>query len=167
MSIRNIKLKNTGSFDVPGAIKWLFPAEEEDSHGKQKSLREAILYDENDHVAITIWENLLEEISEETMYLYFLKEFHGLKLTTTRATIVSGEGPVSFMMHLLPQDAVRTYVELNKQLKNHLHPKICCPEVVSVTLDVFPGCTNIACGRPVVAIPDQPSTSCQQGNTTM
>ena len=70
MSIRNIKSKNTGSFDVPGAIKWLFPAKEVDSHGKQKSLREAILYDENDHVAITIWENLLEEISEETMYLF-------------------------------------------------------------------------------------------------
>ena len=70
MSIRNIKSKNTGSFDVRGAIKWLFPAEEVDSHGEQKSLREAILYDENDYVAITIWENLLEEISEETMYLF-------------------------------------------------------------------------------------------------
>ena len=101
------------------------------------------------------------------MYLFqnmFLKDFYGLKLTTTKATIVPSEGPVSFT---LPQDAVTTYMELNKQLKNHLHPKICCPEVVSVTLDVFPGCTNIACGRPVVAIPDQPSTSCQQGNTTM
>ena len=167
MSIRNIKSKNTGSFDVRGAIKWLFPAEEVDSHGEQKSLREAILYDENDHVAITIWENLLEEISEETMYLFqniFLKDFYGLKLTTTRATIVSSEGPVSFT---LPQDAVTTYMELNKQLKNRLHPKICCPKVVPVTLDVFPGCTNIACGRPVVVIPDQPSTSCQQCNTTM
>ena len=101
------------------------------------------------------------------MYLFqnmFLKDFYGLKLTTTKATIVSSEVPVSFT---LPQDAVTTYMELNKQLKNHLHPKICCPEVVSVTLDVFPGCKNIACGRPVVAIPDQPSTSCQQGNTTM
>ena len=26
---------------------------------------------------------------------------------------------------------------------------------------------NIACGRPVVVIPDQPSTSCQQSNKTM
>ena len=58
-------------------------------------------------------------------------------------------------------------MELNKQLKNCLHPKICCPEVVSVTLDVFPGCTNIPCGRPVAVIPDQPSTACQQCNTTM
>ena len=50
---------------------------------------------------------------------------------------------------------------------NRLHPKICCPEVVSVTLNVFPGCTNIACGRPVVVISDQPSTSCQQCNTAV
>ena len=67
-------------------IKWLFLAEEVDSHGERKSLCEAILYDENDLRAITIWENLLEEISEETMYLFqniFLKDFYGLKLTKT------------------------------------------------------------------------------------
>ena len=136
-------------------------------HGEQRSFREDILYDENYHVAITIWENLLEEISEETMYLFqnnFLKTFYGLKLATTRATIVSSERAVPFT---LPQDAVTIYMELNKQLRNRLHPKICCPEVVSVTLDVFPGCINIACGRPVVAILDQPSTSCQQCNTTI
>ena len=162
MSIRNIKSKNTSSFDVRSAIKWLFRAEEVDSHGEQKSLLEAILYDENDHVAIIIWENLLEEISEETMYLFqniFLKNFYELKLTTTRATMVSSEGPVSFT---LPQDAVTTHMELKKQLKNSLHSKICCSEAVSVTLDGFAGCTNIACGRPVVVIPHQPSTSCQQ-----
>ena len=80
MSIKNIKSKNTGSFDVQGAIKWLFQDEEVDSHGDQKSLREAILYDKNDHVAITMWENLLKEISEETMYLFqniFKKTFIG------------------------------------------------------------------------------------------
>ena len=95
---------------------------------------------------------------------YFLKDFYGLKLTKTRATIIPSEGPVSFA---LSQDAVTTYMELNKQLKNCLHPKTCCPEVVSVTLDVFSGCTNIACRRPVVVIPDQPSTLCQQCNTAM
>ena len=116
MSIRNIKSKNAGSFYVRGAIKWLFPAEEMDSHGEQNSLCEAILCDENDHVAITKWDNLLEEISDEIMYLFqnmFLKDFYWLKLTTTKATIVSSEGPVSFT---LPQDAVTTYMELNKQL---------------------------------------------------
>ena len=80
MSIRNIKSKNTGNFDIRGGIKWLVPAEEVDSHGEQISLREAILSDKNDHVATAIWESLLEEISEETMYLFqniFLKDFYG------------------------------------------------------------------------------------------
>ena len=65
-----------------------------DSHREQKCIREAILYDENDHIATTMWENLLEEISEETKYLFqniFLKGFYGLKLTTTRVTMVSSE----------------------------------------------------------------------------
>ena len=42
---------------------------------------------------------------------YFLKDYYGLKFTTTRATIVTSEGLVSFT---LPQDAVTTYLELNK-----------------------------------------------------
>ena len=96
--------------------------------------------------------------------VFIPEDFYGLKFTTTRATIVSSEGTVSFT---LPQDAVTTYMKLNKQLKNRLQPKICCPEVVSVTLDVFPGCTNIVYGRPVVAVSDQPSTSCEECNTTM
>ena len=167
MSIRNIKTKNTESFDVGDTIKWLFTAEEVDSYGEQKPLRKAILCDDNDHVAKTIWKNLLEEVSEETIYLFqniFLKDFYWLKLTKTRATIIPSEGPVSFKFS---QDVVTTYMELNKQLKNRLHPKTCCSEVVSVTLDVFPSCTNIACRRPVVVIPDQPSPLCQQCNTAM
>ena len=95
---------------------------------------------------------------------YFLKGFYRLKFTATRATIVSSEGPVSFR---LLEDAVTTYMDLSKQLKNRLHPTICCSEVISVTLDVFPGCKNIGCGRPVVAIPDHPSTLCQKYKTTM
>ena len=70
MSIKNMKSKTISSFDVRGAIKLLFQAEEVNSYGEQKYFREAILYDENDHVGITIWENLLEVISEETMYLF-------------------------------------------------------------------------------------------------
>ena len=65
-----MKSKTISSFDVRGAIKLLFQAEEVNSYGEQKYFREAILYDENDHVGITIWENLLEVISEETMYLF-------------------------------------------------------------------------------------------------
>ena len=84
---------------------------------------------------------------------YFLKDFYGLKLPTTRATIASSK--------------VTTYMEFNKQLKNCLNLKICCPEVIPVTLDVFPGCANIVCGRPVVVCPDQLSTSWQQYSTTM
>ena len=41
--------KNAGGFDVRGPVKWLFPAEEVDSHGEQKSLREDMLYYENYH----------------------------------------------------------------------------------------------------------------------
>lgn len=48
--------------------KWLKENEKVDSDGFRKSLREAILYENDDHIPVTVWENLLHEPIEETLY---------------------------------------------------------------------------------------------------
>ena len=116
---------------------------------------------------VTVWENLLYELTEETLYLFqniYLKNHYGSKLTTTKSTIVSDGGGISYK---LPQDALYNYNELDKKLNNRLHLNLCFPEVVAVTLDVFPGCTNKACCKLVAVIPDEATTSCLQCNTIM
>lgn len=56
--------------DLSGAIKWLQKKEEEDSYGSHKPLREAILYGNEDHIPMTVWESLLDEPTEETLHLF-------------------------------------------------------------------------------------------------
>ena len=144
--IKTVKLNTTGNFDVRGSIKWLKVNKEQvQSYSVLKSLLEAILFDEDDHIPFTVWKGLIDELKEETIYLFqtiTLKNYYGSKLTTTKFTIISTEdGPASFTV---PND-IGNYVET--ELHKRLHPKLCCPELASVTLDVFPGCTNKNCSK--------------------
>ena len=53
-----------------GATKWLKEKEEADSYGSHKSHREVILYDNEDQIPVTVWENVLDEFAEETLYIF-------------------------------------------------------------------------------------------------
>ena len=118
--------------------KWLKENEKVDSDGFCKSLHEAILYENEDHIPVTVWENLLDEPIEETLYLFqniSLKNYYyGSKLTTAKSTIVSDERGVPYT---LPYDAITNLIELDKKCNSRLHRKLCCPEVAAVALDVF------------------------------
>ena len=103
--------------------------EEADSYGSLKSLREVILYDNEDHSMgfLTVWENLLDELTEETLYLFqnlitSLKNYYGSKLMTAKSTIVSDEGEVTYTS---PHDAINNYIELDKKLNSGLQLMFC------------------------------------------
>ena len=67
--VKTAKLNTAGSFDVRGSIKWLNEKEQVLSYGVMKSLREAILFNEDNHIPFTVWERLTDELKEET-YTY-------------------------------------------------------------------------------------------------
>ena len=126
--IKDIKLHSTGNFDKSSAIKWLKEKEEVDSYGSLKSLCEANLHNEQDHIPVTVWEVLLGELTEEALHLFQNISFKihcGLKQTTTKPTIVSEEG-AGILYHY--------YTEHDQQLNNQLHPQSRCPEVVAKIL---------------------------------
>ena len=88
----NQNSNNHGNFDVRGASKLLKEKVEVDSYGSHKSQSEAILYDNENQMPVTVWENVLAEFEEETLYLFqfiSLKNYYGSKLTATKFTIVS------------------------------------------------------------------------------
>ena len=88
--------------------------EEVDSYGSHESQREIILYDNEDQIPVTVWENVLDEFAEETLYLFqfiSLKNYYGSKLTTTKSTIVSDEMEVPYT---LPQGASISKLNLTK-----------------------------------------------------
>ena len=71
-SIRGIKSNNTSNCAVRSAVKWLKEKEEVDSYGSRKSQREAILYDNEDHIPVTVSENLLNKLTEEKIQCVFI-----------------------------------------------------------------------------------------------
>lgn len=81
--------------------------------------------------------------------------------TTTKSIIVSdiGEAP--------SQNAINNYIKLDKKLNSWLQPRLCCPDVVEVTLDVFTCCANKTCGKIVEVITDETTAICLQCNTSM
>ena len=64
-SLKVIRLNNTENFDVLGSIKWLKEMEEVDSYGYFESLREAILYTNEDDIPVTVWKDVLDELTEK------------------------------------------------------------------------------------------------------
>ena len=125
--IKGIKLNNTDNLDLSGAIKWLQKKEEEDSYGSHKSLREAILYGNEDHIPMTVWESLLDEPTEETLHLFWkisLKNYYGAELTTTKSIIVSNKRGLP---HTLPQDVINNYIKLDKKTEQLITPKVMLP----------------------------------------
>ena len=112
--------------------------EKVDSDRFCKSLHEAILYENEDHIPVTVWENLLDEPIEETLYLFqnisVKNYYYGSKLPTAKSTIVSDERGVPYT---LPYDAITNLIELDKKCNSRLYRKLCCPEIAAVALDVF------------------------------
>ena len=127
-SIKSIKQNsnNIDNFDVRSASKLLKEKGEVDSYGSHKSWREAILYDNEDQMPVTVWENVLDEFEEETLYLFqfiSLKNYYGSTLTTTKFIIASDEKGIP---DIFPWEAINNYIELDKKLFSQLHPKLCC-----------------------------------------
>ena len=53
-----------------GASKLLKEKVEVDSYGSHKSQSEAILYDNENQMPVTVWENVLAEFEEKALYLF-------------------------------------------------------------------------------------------------
>ena len=45
--------------------------------------------------------------------------------------------------------------------------KLCCPELLNNELDVFPGCTNKQCNKPINLLPGANIVTCHQCRRTM
>ena len=168
VKIKDLKLKTSGSCDVRGAVKWIAEVEEVESYGTIKNIREAILYDEQDHIPFSVWEGMIDEVKEGPLYLFqnvTLKTYFGPKVGTTKASsFVQKQPTVSFT---ISNDIVNSYVENLKQLRDRLNPKLCCPEVSAVTVELISGCNNKNCLQPVVVIQGEPTITCMNCNSMM
>ena len=48
-----------------------------------------------------------------------------------------------------------------------VNPKLCCPELLNIELDVFPGCTNKQCNKPRNLLPEAKIVTCYHCSRTI
>ena len=171
VSIDVIKQHTTGSFDVSGCMKWLsdikaVTTQEE----KTKHLREAVLYDETGDMPLTLWEEHFEKIKEFKWYHFTrlnLKNFYGLKLSSSKSTSITeedGDTPIP----QLDKEEVDKYVERsNITFKNQQHITLCCPEISNLSVELYFGCSNNQCKRQVSFLPGKKIINCIHCSRTM
>ena len=86
-----------------------------------------------------VWEELIDNINENSLYLFknfSLENYFDVKLTPTKLTFISVKENSS-SDYTLSEDVTQKYIEFGKQLNNRLNPKLCCPEIMDITLDIF------------------------------
>lgn len=166
-TIEQIKQGVIGEVNFIARIKWLFEKQDVGN----KFLRESVVYDSTDNIRITIWEDLLDCIDEQQCYHFhniLVKDYYGIKLTTTKSTRVEVVQDSSVFKNFEIDDQIlEKYRKDQESLHRKLNPIICCPKIQNLKLEVTPGCTNVECQKPVTILPSKRSVTCIHCNTMM
>ena len=160
--------QGAGTFDVTACMKWLSEKIEVESTNVNY-LRECVLFDGTDHILLTIWGDLINTVQENTWYLWQqvnVKNYFGLKLSTTKKTNVTKCVEQREAVTLPPSD-FDAYLEHSHSVSEKLRKTLCCPELLNVVVEIFPGCTNSQCGKSVTIIPGNKLVTCMHCNRTM
>ena len=85
----------------------------------------------------------MKAIENDNLYFFTqisLKNYFGRKLTTSNMSVAT--------VHKLSQDfptldeaVFKSYLDKDQEMKKMVNPKLCCPELLNIELNVFPGCT--------------------------
>ena len=165
-----IKTQKTGIFDILATIKWLHNMKQIDSPKVKGRLREAVLYDESGSILLTVWGDLIDSIEECKTYEFHnlsLKNFFGLKLSTTTSTIITAASDADKVIPNLCESDLKEHLDHERMINDKLHPKLCCPELFGTTVSVGPSCVNMSCRKALQIVPGSRIVTCISCNMTM
>ena len=166
-SLKEIMRQNMGTYDVVGSLKWLKESVMVTTSNGELPLREAVLYDGSGDMKLTVWNDFIDSVNEATQYSITnlsLKNFYGQKLSTTKMTTFSVTDSNDASPVLSP-DRYQSY--LSDEITTNVVNKLCCPEVVNLELELYPGCTNINCQKSLVLQPGIKIVTCPHCKHTM
>ena len=112
---------------------------------------------------------MIGTIEEDNLYYFTqvsLKNYFWKKLTTSKMSVAT--------VHKSSQDfptlyevVFKSYLDKDQEIKKMVNPKLCCPELLNMELDVFPGCTNKQCNKPLNLLPVAKFVTCHHCSRTM
>ena len=151
-----IKIQKTGIFDILATSQWLHNIKQIDSPKVNGRLREAALYDDSRGICLTVWEDSIDLIEEGKTYKFYnlaLKNFFGLKLSTTTSTNITATSDADKVIPDLCESELKEHLDHENMINDELHPKLCCPELFGTTVSVGPSCVNMTCGKALQIVP--------------
>ena len=99
----------------------------------------------------SIWGNMMDAIEEDNFHCFTqvaMMKYLGKTLATSK------------MWQQL-------YLNKEQAIKKMVNPKLCCLEFLNIKLDVFPGCTNKQCSRPLNLLRGAKIVACHHCSRTM
>ena len=122
------------------AVKWLHNMKHIDSPKVVSGrMHEAVLYDLSGSILLTVWGNLIDSIEKCKIYQFHnlaLKNFFGLKLSTTTSTTITATSDADKVILNLCESDLKEHLDQEKMMNDKLYPKLCCPELFGTTVSV-------------------------------
>ena len=165
-----IKTQKTGIFDILATVKWLHNVKQIDLTKVKWRLRESVLYDESGSILLTVWGDLIDSIQECKTYEFHnlsLKNFFGLKLSTTTSTIITAASDADKVIPNLCESDLKEHLDHERMINDKLHPKLCCPELFGTNVSVGPSCVNMSCRKALQIVPGSRTVTCISCNMTI
>ena len=67
----------------------------------------------------------------------------------------------------LDEAVFKSYLDKDQEIKKMVNPKLCCPKLLNIELDVSPRCTNKHCNRLLNLLPGAKIVTCHHCSCTM
>ena len=152
-----------------GNLRWLRKkALIQTSGGNPVYVREGVLYDRTGHIILSVRGDMMDAVEEGNLYCFTqvtLKNYLGKKLTTSKMSVTT--------VHKSTQDfptldevVFKSYLE-EEEIKKMVKPKLSYPKLLNIGLDIFPGCTNKQCNKPLNLLPGAKIVRCHHCSRTM
>ncbi len=151
-SIKDLQKYSSGTFAVSGCIQWSAPSHKpkEDS---TKYVRDGTITDSTGSIKLLVWEEHIEQIKEgefHTITGWKLRFYYGKCLSTSRATTVT-------------EAEKQTLADVPKNEQT----VICCPEILNVSVNIYPVCNNKECNKKISGNPGTQLVKCLSCNHYM
>lgn len=132
--IKDLQNYSTGTFMVTGLIEWS-GSPQKPNEELNKIVRDGTITDSTGFIKISVWEEHIAQIEEGEFYTitgWKLRFYYGKCLSTTRTTTVTKAA----------RQSVADVPKNNQTI-------VCCPEILNVSVNMYPVCNNKDCKKKI------------------
>ena len=160
-------------FNVTGGIKWTneirkVTIKRNNAEEKLMDVRDGVIADSTWQIPISVWHNLIPQVQDNTWYnltAVKIRKYQGERLATTDSTVIT---PAEINENL-DWSTILKQVQEEAAATTPATPKLCCPVILGVNINVYAICNNLdKCKRKkVYPLPGEKTVKCTNCRKSM